>query len=85
MLIRILVLWVGLVGAMVASREDDHIHIDLLERYLPEHIQNMLERKRRLVQEENAEHLAMDPEEPETWDEADWENQPQEPDDDCPF
>ena len=35
-LIRILVLWVGLVGAMVASRQDNHINIDILDRYLPE-------------------------------------------------
>lgn len=45
------------------------------ERYLPEHVQDMLDRKRRLVQEENAAHLAMDPEEPEEpeiWDESEW-------------
>ncbi len=35
-LVRILVLWVGLLGAMVASREGNHINIDLLDRYLPE-------------------------------------------------
>jgi len=35
-LVRILVLWVGLVGAMVASRQGNHITIDILERYLPE-------------------------------------------------
>ena len=35
-LVRILVLWVGLVGAMVASREGNHINIDLLDRYLPD-------------------------------------------------
>jgi TRAP-type C4-dicarboxylate transport system permease small subunit len=35
-LIRILVLWVGLVGAMVASRQDNHINIDILDRYLPD-------------------------------------------------
>jgi len=34
-LVRILVLWVGLVGAMVASRQGNHINIDLLDRYLP--------------------------------------------------
>jgi len=36
-LVRILVLWVGLAGAMVASRKGDHINIDLMDRYLPEH------------------------------------------------
>jgi C4-dicarboxylate transporter, DctQ subunit len=35
-LVRVLVLWIGLVGAMVASREGKHIHIDLITRYLPE-------------------------------------------------
>lgn len=34
-LVRILVLWVGLVGAMVASRQGNHINIDILDRYLP--------------------------------------------------
>jgi len=35
-MVRIMVLWVGLVGAMVASRQDNHIAIDILDRYLPE-------------------------------------------------
>jgi len=35
-MVRILVLWVGLIGAMVASRQDNHITIDILGRYLPE-------------------------------------------------
>jgi TRAP-type C4-dicarboxylate transport system permease small subunit len=34
-LTRILVLWVGLFGAMVAARQKNHISIDLLTRYLP--------------------------------------------------
>jgi TRAP-type C4-dicarboxylate transport system permease small subunit len=34
-LIRILVLWISLVGAMVASRNNNHINIDLVSRYLP--------------------------------------------------
>ena len=34
-LVRILVLWIGLVGAMVASRKGKHISIDLVNRYLP--------------------------------------------------
>ena len=37
-LVRILVLWVGLVGAMVASRAGNHINIDLISRYLPERV-----------------------------------------------
>jgi TRAP-type C4-dicarboxylate transport system permease small subunit len=35
-MVRILVLWVGLIGAMVASRQDKHITIDILDRYMPE-------------------------------------------------
>lgn len=34
-LLRLLVLWVGLAGAMVATREDHHISIDVLIRSLP--------------------------------------------------
>lgn len=33
-LIRVLVLWVGLVGAMVASRKASHINIDLITRFI---------------------------------------------------
>ncbi len=32
--VRVLVLWVTFVGAMVASRQDEHIRMDLLARYL---------------------------------------------------
>lgn len=35
-LVRVLVLWVGLAGAMVASRQGSHININILSRYLPE-------------------------------------------------
>jgi len=35
-LIRVLVLWIGLVGAMIASRNNQHISVDILSRYLPE-------------------------------------------------
>jgi TRAP-type C4-dicarboxylate transport system permease small subunit len=34
--LRILVLWLGLIGAMIASRDGKHINIDLLSRYLSE-------------------------------------------------
>lgn len=34
-LLRIMVLWLGLVGAMVASREDKHITIDVFSKFLP--------------------------------------------------
>jgi TRAP-type C4-dicarboxylate transport system permease small subunit len=33
-LLRLLVLWTGLIGATVASRDNRHIRIDLLSRYL---------------------------------------------------
>lgn len=33
-LLRVLVLWVGMVGAMIATQQDRHIRIDLLSRYL---------------------------------------------------
>ena len=34
---RILVLWVAMLGAMVATRENNHISIDAVSRYLPNH------------------------------------------------
>lgn len=34
MLVRILVLWLGMLGAMIAAREKKHIRIDLISRYL---------------------------------------------------
>jgi TRAP-type C4-dicarboxylate transport system permease small subunit len=33
-LLRVLVLWVGMLGAMIATQQDRHIRIDLLSRYL---------------------------------------------------
>ena len=33
--VRVIVLWVAMLGAMVASRHDEHIRIDLAGRYLP--------------------------------------------------
>lgn len=32
--LRVLVLWVGMLGAMIATQQDKHIRIDLLSRYL---------------------------------------------------
>ena len=32
--VRIIVLWVAMLGALIASREDNHIRIDLLSRFL---------------------------------------------------
>ncbi|MFK7886165.1 MAG: TRAP transporter small permease [Gammaproteobacteria bacterium] len=34
-LLRLLVLWVAMVGAVAASRDDHHIRIDILSRFLP--------------------------------------------------
>jgi TRAP-type C4-dicarboxylate transport system permease small subunit len=33
--LRILVLWVAMLGAMVATRENNHINIDAVSRYVP--------------------------------------------------
>lgn len=38
-LLRLLVLWVGLAGAMVATREDHHISINVVTRTLPPRLQ----------------------------------------------
>lgn len=34
-LLRLLVLWVAMIGAVAASRDDHHIRIDILSRFLP--------------------------------------------------
>lgn len=36
------VLWIGLLGAMIASRKDEHIRIDVASRYLPRHLHRWL-------------------------------------------
>ncbi len=41
-LVRVLVLWIGLIGAMAASRTDNHISIDVISRYLPENIKKLI-------------------------------------------
>lgn len=33
--VRVLVLWIGLIGAMIASRKNHHISIDAVSRFLP--------------------------------------------------
>jgi len=42
MLVRIMVLWLGLVGAMVASRKGHHIKIDVVTRYLPNRVKDII-------------------------------------------
>jgi len=34
-LVRILVLWIGMTGAVVASRRGEHINVDIFTHYLP--------------------------------------------------
>lgn len=40
-MVRVLVLWVGLLGAMVATRNNNHINIDIISRFLPAPIKNV--------------------------------------------
>lgn len=40
-LVRTLVLWIGLIGAMVASRNNHHISIDLISRFLSDQMKKM--------------------------------------------
>ena len=39
---RYLVLWVGLLGAMAATRDDNHISIDIISRYSSEKIKPLI-------------------------------------------
>jgi TRAP-type C4-dicarboxylate transport system permease small subunit len=39
-LLRLMVLWLGLLGAMAASRDDRHVAIDLLLRFLPQKLKS---------------------------------------------
>jgi TRAP-type C4-dicarboxylate transport system permease small subunit len=41
-MVRILVLWIGMAGAMVASRKGEHISIDILSRYLPHYLRKII-------------------------------------------
>jgi len=43
-LLRLLVLWLALAGALAATRENKHIRIDLLSRFLPEWLTSWTER-----------------------------------------
>ena len=40
-LVKVLVLWIGLMGAMIASRDNHHITIDILSKFLPEQIKKI--------------------------------------------
>lgn len=39
--LRHLVLWVGFIGASVATREDGHLSMDLVSRFLPERLRHL--------------------------------------------
>lgn len=43
-LLRTLVLWVGLSGAVVATRTDNHIRIDIFTKYFPKHLLKHVQR-----------------------------------------
>jgi len=43
-LLRILVLWLTVIGALVASRTDQHIRMDVLVRFVPAQLQGLLRR-----------------------------------------
>lgn len=42
-LLRVMVLWIALLGAMVATRERQHINIDIITRFLPEYAQRVVQ------------------------------------------
>lgn len=42
--LRLMVLWITLLGAMAATRDHNHIRIDLLSRYLPQHFKQITDR-----------------------------------------
>jgi TRAP-type C4-dicarboxylate transport system permease small subunit len=39
-MLRLLVLWVALLGAIAASREGKHIHVDAIARWLPDRVKS---------------------------------------------
>ncbi|TNF86538.1 MAG: TRAP transporter small permease subunit, partial [Gammaproteobacteria bacterium] len=42
-LLRVMVLWIGLVGATVATRHNKHIRIDLLSRYFERNTHSLIQ------------------------------------------
>ena len=42
-LLGVLILWVGLLGAMVATRQHAHIKINILSSFLPKHLNTILQ------------------------------------------
>lgn len=43
-MLRVMVLWLGLLGAIVATRQDKHIRIDVISRYLPRRLERITRR-----------------------------------------
>jgi TRAP-type C4-dicarboxylate transport system permease small subunit len=43
-LLRLMVLWVGMLGAMLATHDNKHIRIDIISRYLPPHYRRLSSR-----------------------------------------
>lgn len=41
-MLRVLVLWLALIGSIAATRDDNHIRIDILSRFLPERFSGIL-------------------------------------------
>ncbi|MDX9819237.1 TRAP transporter small permease [Desulfococcus multivorans] len=42
-MVRVMVLWIGLLGAMIAARKGEHIRIDLLGRLMPGRFQTFVD------------------------------------------
>ncbi len=42
--VRVIVLWIAMLGAMVAARNDDHIRIDLMSKFLPDAGKRVMQR-----------------------------------------
>jgi TRAP-type C4-dicarboxylate transport system permease small subunit len=42
-MVRIMVLWIGLLGAMIASRKGEHIRIDIMARLMPGRLQTLVD------------------------------------------
>jgi len=47
--LRVMVLWIGMIGAMFASRNKKHIRIDVLSHYLPVNLRNNIWRVTELL------------------------------------
>ena len=47
-MLRVLVLWLALLGGMAATRADNHIAIDLISRFLPEQLKRIADAATRL-------------------------------------